>query len=118
MEEADPLSVEIGAQHRHSSNIAARPVEARSITVLDQIEAIGRHYRNRGGGGLCCLHRAGPAGGNDYRRLMVDEIFGEHRQLPELQVRPAELDSNVLALDISGFFEALAELSHSTLRTL
>ncbi len=45
---------------------------------------------------------------------MVDEIFGEHLQLPELQVRPAELDSNVLALDISGFFEALAELSHST----
>src|SRR5260370_40896529 len=34
MEEADPLSVEIGAQHRHSSNIAARPVEARSITYL------------------------------------------------------------------------------------
>ena len=105
MEEADLLSMSWSLR-AYSSNVAARSVEARSITVLDQIEAIGRYDRNRRGGGLCRLYRAGPASGNDYRRLTVYQTVGEHRQLPESQVRPAKFDGNIL----SGFFEALPEL--------
>jgi hypothetical protein len=50
--------------------------------------------------------------GGDHRHLAADQIGRQHRQLIVLAVRPAELDRQIVALDIAGFTQPLAHRAH------
>src|SRR5262249_17236825 len=62
---------------------------------------------------LGCECRSGTSGRNDYRYLPANQFGRQLRQPLVLTLSPAIFDRHVLALDIAGVLEALAECAHT-----
>src|SRR5262249_5632660 len=62
---------------------------------------------------LGCECRSGTSGRNDYRYLPANQFGRQLRQPLELTLSPAIFDRHVLALDIAGVLDALAECAHT-----
>jgi len=97
---------------RFATRIAARPCQAVDQTQLDRVFADAEHDRDRRGrsfGG----DRSKVAGGcgNDGHTT-TREVGHQSRQAIELTLQPMVLHRHVLALDVAGFVEALAEPSN------
>src|SRR5262249_36677908 len=56
---------------------------------------------------------SGTSGRDDYRYLPANQFGRQLRQPLELTLSPAIFDRHVLALDIAGVLEALAECAHT-----
>ena len=75
----------------------------------DRVAADREDDRNRRGRRLCRQCRRSTADGDDHAHLTADQIGRQRRQSIVLALRPAIFDRHILALDIAGFFQALAE---------
>ena len=91
-------------------DVAARPIEAGDETQPDRIVA---DWRRRSGIVAVAALAASAAGvaadRDDHGHLAADQIGRQRRQSIVLTLRPAVFDRHVLALDIAGFVQALAE---------
>ncbi len=74
----------------------------------DRVASAREHDRHRRGCGLGRNCRAGVMG-SDHRHLTAYQIGCEVRQSVVLVLRPAILDHDILALDVTGFTNALPE---------
>ena len=107
-QQLEPLCRQLRTLKIDARQVAARPREAGDKTVLDRVV---RHAEHDGDRRRCTLGRecCGEACGcDDHRDLPANQLgrkFGESFRL----LCPAIVDRYVLALDIAGFFEALAK---------
>ena len=95
----------------HAGDVAARPAEAGHETGCNRITAADKHDRYGRGGCPGCAH--GNICAEDYGHVPLHQIRGECRKPIELVLRPAEFDRYVVAIDLSGFLQAIAECRHS-----
>src|SRR6516164_11103033 len=93
--------------------IAARPIEARNKPELHGVRGDAEDDRDRRRCRLGCECRSGTSGRNDYRYLPANQFGRQLRQPVVLLICPAIFDRHVLALDIAGVLEALAECAHT-----
>jgi hypothetical protein len=90
-------------------DVAAGPIEAGDETGLDRIRARGEHDRNGCGRGLRSKRCRRTDWRDDDGDATTDQIRRQFRQLTVFIVRPAVFDRHVLAFDIAGFVQTLAE---------
>jgi hypothetical protein len=109
VQQAERLAGNQVVEPAHSGDIAARPVEAGDVALLDRVAARREHDRN----GL------GPCHGSQYRRatsrrgdhghLATDQIGRKSRQSVVLIFRETVFDCYVAAIDIASFTQTTAE---------
>jgi hypothetical protein len=92
-------------------NVAARPVQAADEPKRHWVEPDLEDDRDSRG---CRLGREcrGRAGRGNRGHLTADQLGRQCRQPTGFILRPAVLDRDILALDITDFLEALAECRH------
>src|SRR5262249_26837411 len=108
MRQFDALRSDLQVQLRHTSDIAARSVEAVDEAEPHRIAVSGEDDRNRVG---CGLGREGTRSGrrSEYAHPTLDQI-GEERWQPIVPALcPTKLDRNVAALHIAAVAQALAK---------
>ncbi len=105
------------SQPGHAREVAARPVEAGDKPSLDRVVADPEDDRNRRGCRFCRRRRRRTADGDDHSHLTENQIGCQCRQAVVLIFRQAIFDRHVLAFDIAGFFQALAERGQDGLRS-
>src|SRR5262249_30078979 len=93
----------------HSGDIAARPVEAGYVALLDRVAACREHDWDRGGRGLSSPDRSAPSGRDNHGHVAFDQIGRKCRQSIVLVFRETILDHHVAACDVAGFIQAAAE---------
>ena len=109
MQQLQPLRRQLGVEETDTCHIAARPVEAGDKAEL---RPGLRRLRTRSGSSWSPPWPPAPTAmfdGGDHGDLPANQIGRQCRQPIELIFRPAVFDRDVLALDIAGLFEALAE---------
>ena len=96
----------------HAGDVAARPVEAG-----DKADLTGSPPTTNTIGIVVVAALAASAAAlppcDDHRHLAADQIGRQRRQSIVLTFRPAIFDRDVLALDIAGLLQALAERGHA-----
>jgi hypothetical protein len=107
-QEFQPLCRQLRGEEINAGQVAARPGEARDQTKPDWV--FGDHEddgdrRRRLGRGLRC----GTAACGDHGDPPANDLRRQRGQPIELVLGPAVFNCHVLALDITGFFEALAK---------
>src|SRR6516162_5234556 len=110
---AQPLRRQLIGEKIDPRQIAARPIEAGDEAQPDRVFADAEGDRDRRRCRLGCECRSGTSGRNDYCYLPVNQFGCQLRQPLELTLSPAIFDRHVLALDIAGVLEALAECAHT-----
>src|SRR5262249_2294251 len=108
-QQLQPLRRQINCEKSDAGEVAARPGEARDQT------APGRIVPDRKDDGDCrgrrlgreCTQRASAC--DDHGDVAADQFARQRRQPVQFVVSPAVFDREVLALDIAGVLEALAE---------
>src|SRR5262249_21874791 len=110
-QQLQPLCQQLPEEQSYSGHIPARPAEAGDQTIFDRVTArreddrncgrrrFGREYRGK----RTCEH---------HSHLTANQIGRKLWQSIVLILRPTLFDRHVLALDKSGFLEALAERGH------
>ena len=93
--------------------VAARPGEAGDETKPDRVFADGEDDGDRRGCRLGRQRRIGTSGRGDHGDLSANQFGRQRRQSIDLILGPAVFDRHVLALDIAGVFEALAECAQT-----
>ena len=96
------------SQPGHAREVAARPVQAGDKSSLDRVDAVWKTI----GIVVVAAFAAGAAGVPDrdnHGHLTANQIGRQCRQSVVLILRPAIFDRYVLAFDIAGFSQALAE---------
>src|SRR5262249_202821 len=112
-QEFQPLRRQLIAEKIDPRQIAARPIEAGDEAQPDRVFAGAKDDRDRRRCRLGCERRGGTSGRNDYGYLAGNQLGRQLRQPVELTLSPAIFDRHVLALDIAGVLEALAECAHT-----
>src|SRR5262249_32579594 len=92
-----------------AGRIAARPCQAVDQTQLDRVFADTEHDRDRRGCSFSRLGSKDASGCGDDGHTTTREVGHQSRQAIELALQPMVLHRYVLALDVAGFVEALAE---------
>ena len=110
MQHSELLADKFADQGIHSSNVAARPIEAGDHALLNRIKPITEDYRDRIGRSLGCTDRNVTAETHNHGHSKVDQIGGQIRQAIRIVVCPANLDPQIRAFDVAGIFESLAEI--------
>jgi hypothetical protein len=108
MQQSKLLCPELSKDKRDTGDIAARPVETGDETELNRVTTAcedDRDRRSRRFG----YHCRGSVMRSDHRHLTAYQISCEVGQSFLLVLRPAILDRDILALDVSGFTNALPE---------
>ena len=95
--------------------VAARPGEAGDKPELYRVFGDDEDYGDRRGCRLARERGGGPSGRGDHGDPPANQFGRQRRQPIELTFRPTVLDRHVLAFDVAGLLEALAE-STQTLR--
>ena len=107
MQQLQALWLQRSRPKAHAGDIAARPAEACHETAGDRIAADDEHDRYGRGGSPGGAH--GDVLADDHGHLPLRQIRRERRQPIELVLRPAEVDRYVVAVDETGFLQAVAE---------
>src|SRR5262245_20050521 len=89
--------------------VAARPGEAGHKTELNRVFADDESDWDRCGGRLGRKRHSDASARGDYRDLSANQFGSQHREPIELILGPAVYDRHVLALDVAGVLQALAE---------
>jgi hypothetical protein len=105
----EPLCGQLSSEEGHSGDVAARPVEAGDQAQPHRIGAEHEDDWYRRGGGLCRERWSGAAACDDQGHLTASQIGRQFRQPIGLIVRPAIFDRHILALDVAGLFQPMAE---------
>jgi hypothetical protein len=116
MQQPQPLCTELLGEVAHAGQIAARPIETGDQTKFDRVAAHAEHDRNRRCRGFGSQRRANAAAGqSDDIDSAADEIGDQCRQALVAGVAEAVFDRDVVALDVAGLRQTLAE-RHLALR--
>ena len=107
MQQSQPFGAQFSAEPAHSGDVLARTVEAGDETGFDRIAAEYENDWDRRRRRLD-RERAG-TDRDDHGRLPFDQVRGQRWQPSKLPLTPAEGDLNVLAVDMTGFAQALVE---------
>src|SRR5215471_3247289 len=111
MQEPQPLGCNLPGEIVDAGGVAARPGKAGDKTKPDRVfggdEDDGNCRRCR----LSGEHGTSERG--DHGDLSANQFGRQQRQPIYLALRPAVFDQHVLALDIAGVFEALAECAQA-----
>src|SRR5262249_55439374 len=101
--------MQLDEKESESREVSARARETGDEAGRNGVVAAGEDDWDCGGGSFrrACSKVAATCG--DQVDLAADELRGQRRQPIVLALRPAVLDLNVLALDITGVLEALPE---------
>src|SRR4029077_5921597 len=91
--------------------VAARPSEAGNKAKLDRVLTDSEHDRDRRRRSFGREWRS-RAGRGDDGHTTADQVSHQRRQAIELALQPVVLDRYVLAVDVAGFTEPLAECGH------
>ena len=106
-QEFQPLCGQLTTEKIDSCQIAARPGKAGDKTLPDRV------FRGHEDDGDCRGGRPGrklgTSGRGDHRDLPANQFGRQRRQPLHLVLSPAVFDRDVLALDVAGLLEALAE---------
>ena len=109
VQQLQPLRPYLHVQRDHAREVAARSAEAGDKTSLDRVAAAVEDDRNRRGRRFCCQRCRSATRRTitaTWRRTSSAASAGNRSYLA---LRPAIFDRHVLALDIAGFAQALAE---------
>ena len=109
MQEPQPLGRQLLSKKIDAGRVAARPGKAGDQTQLDRVFADAEDDWDRRGRSFGRWRSKVAARRGDNGDATADEVGHERRQAIELAVQPVVLDRHVLALDVAGFIEALAE---------
>jgi hypothetical protein len=104
-----PLRLQLGREKIDPRQVPARPREAGDQTKLDRVFADAEDDRNRSGRSFGCTRSKVAGWRGDDGHTTTHEVSHERRKAIELALQPVVLHRHVLALDIAGFVEALAE---------
>ena len=107
-----PLGPHRTCQETNAREIAVGPREVGYQTEANRVSTAGEDNWYRRRRRLGCERLRG-ASRDDYYDLSTSQLGSELWQLIVLIVRPAVFDGDVLALDITGSPEALAECAHT-----
>ena len=109
VQKRQPLCLQLTREKIDPRQVSARPGEAGDKTELDRVFADAEDDRDRRGRrfGRKRSKVAGWRGDNGH--ATAHEISHERRKAIELALQPVVLHRYVLALDVAGFVEALAE---------
>src|SRR5262249_7067605 len=111
VQQPQSLRLQLSGKEAHA---AARPTEAGDEAELDRIRAAAE---DDGDGRGCCLGgNRGEAVAHDDRHLTAHKISRQCRESIHLILCPAELNGDVLTLDVASFFQAIAECSYPRLK--
>src|SRR5262249_24769003 len=108
-----PLRSYFYGQRGDAREVTARSIEAGDEALLDRIEAGREDDRNR----RCCRlgHRGRRNGAyGNHRHLTANQVGRECGQSIIVTLCPAIFDRNVLAFDVAGLLQTLAEGGHVT----
>src|SRR5207253_8393209 len=92
-----------------AGRVTARPGEAGDETKLDRVVTDAEDNRNRRGRGLGREGSVVAGGRGDDGHATPDQVSHQRRQALVLGLDVMVLDRHVLALNISGFADGLAE---------
>src|SRR5262245_53336887 len=109
VQQAEPLAGDQVAEPAHSGDIAARPVEARHVALLDWVAARREHNRNGLGRRHGSQHGSAASRRGDHSDLAADQIRRKRRQSIVLIFCKTGFDCDVAAIDIAGFTQTTAE---------
>ena len=112
MQQRQPLRSELGTEPTHPRDVAARPIEAGDKAVFTRVIVAREHNRDCTGRRLGRERRIVAAGCSDHGHLTLNEFGRQRRQSIRPPLRPAIFDRDVLAFDIAGLIQALAERGH------
>src|SRR5215831_12979641 len=111
MQQLQPLRYFRFSLKAHAGYIAARPAEVGHEAGCNWIAAADEHDRYGRGGSHC--RARGNILASDHGHLSANQIGRECREPIELVLRPAEFDSDVMAVDEPRFLQAIAECRYS-----
>ena len=107
MQELQSLHIQFHVQRGYACEVATRSIEACNEADLNWI---GARYENNGNRGCCSFGRYRRLGVRDnHSHPTTNQISRQRGQSIILPLRPAVFDRHVLALDPSGFLQALME---------
>ena len=109
VQKCQPLRIQLSREKIDPRQVSARPGEAGDETELDRVFADAEDDRDRRGRsfGRKRSRVAGWRGDNGH--ATTHEFSHERRKAIELALQPVVLHRYVLALEVAGFVEALAE---------
>src|SRR5262245_25292005 len=107
----DPLASRIGGLARQAGYIAARPAEVGHEAGCNWIAAADEHDRYGRDGSHC--RAPGDILPKNHGHLPANQIGRKCWEPIELILRPAEFDSDVMAVDEPRFLKAVAECRYS-----
>ena len=110
MQERQAFARQLIRKRADSRHVSARPTQARDKAIFHRIGADCQDNRNRRGGGFRRPGRPNTSGRNDHSYLPTDESCRKQPQFA-LIIRPMVLNGDVLAFDVPGCRESLAEAS-------
>ncbi len=113
VQEFEHLRRHLGAELRHTGNVAPRPPHALNQTKRNRVHTSFEHDWNVHGcrlRGDCCRR----GGRRDYGYLALDQIGCHGRQAIGPALRPAVFDRDVTALYITQFLQTATECGQHT----
>ena len=109
MQKRQPLRSQLTREKIDPRQVSARPGEAGDKTKLDRVFADAEDDRDRRGRSFGHLRSIVAGWRGDNGHATAHEVSHERRKAIELALQPVVLHRYVLALDVAGFVEALAE---------
>ncbi len=109
VQKCQPLRLQLSREKIDSRQVAARPGEAGDKTKLHRVFADAEDDRGRRGRSFGCKRSKVAGWRGDNGHAPAHEVSHERRKAIELALQPVVLHRYVLALDVAGFVEALAE---------
>jgi hypothetical protein len=112
VKQRQPLRSNLRTEPAHPRNVPARLIQACDQAVLARVVVAREDNWNCSGSGLGHECRIVSPGCGNHRNLTLDEIGRQHRQSIRMSLSPAIFNRDVLAFDIAGLVQALAERGH------
>jgi hypothetical protein len=108
MQKPQPLGVHLPIEKIHAGRGAARPGQAGDKTSFDRVCTDAENNRDRRGRRFG-RDRNLVAERGDHGHTTADQVSHQRREAIVLALQPVVFDRDVLAFDVAGFAEALAE---------
>src|SRR5262245_8941262 len=109
MQKPQPLGGEHSAEKGDPGDVAARPVEASDVALLDRVTTIGKHNGNCRACDLGGQNRIATSGRSNHYRFAINQIGRERRQSIRLVFCKTVFDRYVSGFEVTVFTQAAAE---------
>jgi hypothetical protein len=109
VQKCQPLGGDLPGEKIDPRQVSPRPGEASGETELDGVFADAEDDRDRRGRSFGGKRSSVAGGRGDNGDTTTHEVSHERRKAIELALQPMVLHGYVLALEVAGFVEALAE---------